>query len=81
MPGGLTAMTSTSVLNGISAPTLLMQADPAAGGMLTDQDATRFSREVSDCTVIKFPGTGHLIHWTQREATLQHVTGFIEAIQ
>jgi pimeloyl-ACP methyl ester carboxylesterase len=70
----------TAISKNITAPVLVLQADQAAGGMLTDEDASRLCREIDDCTLIKFPGTGHLIHWTQREALLQRVFGFIESV-
>lgn len=69
-----------SIHRKISAPTLSMQADPNSGGMLTDQDAAKMVREIDDCTMVRFPETGHLIHWTQRDRTLQHLFGFLESI-
>jgi pimeloyl-ACP methyl ester carboxylesterase len=77
----LTGYDLQSIRNGIASPVLLLQGDIAAGGMLTDQDAELWSREVHDCIRITFPGTGHLIHWTQREATLRHVIGFMESVR
>ena len=70
-----------SIVSQITSPTLLMQGDEAAGGMLTDLDANRLHQQISDCTLIRFPETGHLIHWTSREALVQHLTGFFEAIR
>jgi pimeloyl-ACP methyl ester carboxylesterase len=77
----LTGYDLQNIRTGIASPVLLLQGDVAAGGMLTDQDAELWSQEVRDCIRIKFPGTGHLIHWTQREATLRHVIGFMESVR
>jgi pimeloyl-ACP methyl ester carboxylesterase len=67
------------VTSQINTPTLVFQADAAVGGMLCDEDALTLRRTIEDCVLIQFPNTGHLIHWTDREATLQHTIGFIEA--
>lgn len=69
------------VFNNLSVPVLTLQADTEAGGMLTDHDAQRLQQQLADCTLIRFPNTGHLIHWTQRNALLQHLHGFLESIR
>ena len=61
----------------IRCPVLLLQADPAAGGTLTDDDAHLARRAVADCRVVRFPGTGHQIHREQLDATLQAVREFV----
>lgn len=69
-----------AVLRGIRCPTLVLQADPACGGMLTDVDADRLRQSIADCTCVRLPGVGHLIHWQATEATLRLVTGFLESL-
>jgi pimeloyl-ACP methyl ester carboxylesterase len=64
----------------IKCPTLLMQADPAAGGMLTDGDAARFQQLVDRSLRIQFPGVGHLIHWMDTPGTLRYVLGFLASL-
>ena len=61
-------------------PVLLLQGDVAAGGMLRDEDADRLAARLPDCTRIRLPGVGHLIHWTHTEATLRLVTAFLESL-
>lgn len=70
-----------SILGQISAPTLLMQADYAAGGMMSDEDATRVADRIESCSRIQFPRTGHLIHWAETAACLRHSIAFIESLR
>ena len=49
----------------IQCPVRLLQADPAAGGALSDADRDGFATAAADCVVETFPGVGHLIHWTE----------------
>lgn len=68
------------VLPEVRCPVLLLQADPAAGGMLIDDEASRASQMIADCTRIRFPGTGHLIHWLDTETLLRMVLSFLESL-
>jgi pimeloyl-ACP methyl ester carboxylesterase len=68
------------VLPGVRCPTLLLQADPAVGGMLIDEEASRASQLIADCTRIRFPGAGHLIHWLDTETLLRMVLSFLESL-
>lgn len=70
-----------AVMRGIQCPTLVLQADTAAGGMLTDTDATQLAESCADCSTIKFPGTGHLIHWSATTKLLSVVTAFLESLR
>lgn len=45
-----------------SGPTMLMQADPALGGVLSNARADRALRLLNDGSLLKFPGAGHAIH-------------------
>jgi pimeloyl-ACP methyl ester carboxylesterase len=69
-----------SILNKMRCPVLLLQGDTASGGMLYDEDAVRLQRELANCTRIRFPGVGHLIHWTETEATLRYLSGFLGSL-
>jgi pimeloyl-ACP methyl ester carboxylesterase len=67
-------------LRDLPCPALLLQADPASGGMLTDEDAAEAFGLAADLTRIRYPNTGHLIHWQRSSEVLRHVEAFLEAI-
>jgi len=60
----------------IRCPVLLLQADAAAGGTLTDEDVQLAQRSITACRVIRFPGASHQIHRDQLDATLRAVREF-----
>src|SRR5690606_35591541 len=60
----------------IKCPTLLLEADYNAGGMLTEEDGARFAARVERCCRVRMPGVPHLIHWMETEATLRVVCSF-----
>jgi pimeloyl-ACP methyl ester carboxylesterase len=68
------------LLTAVRCPVLLLQADMAAGGMLTDDDAEKLEARLPDCTRIKLEDVGHLIHWTQTEATLRLLVAYLESL-
>lgn len=53
------------IARSITAPVRLLQADPQAGGALRDDDCQRFATAACSCTVERFPGVGHLLHWME----------------
>ena len=65
----------------LQCPVLLLQADAAAGGMLTPTDAARFQQLAPQTTLVRFPGVGHLIHWMATEATVRVVGTFLESLR
>ncbi len=52
-----------TVAAGIECPVRLLQADPQAGGALADDERDAFAAATRRCTVERFAGTGHLLHW------------------
>jgi pimeloyl-ACP methyl ester carboxylesterase len=56
-----------AVARAIRCPVRLLQADPAAGGALADDESAAFAAAVAECTVERFPGVGHAIHWAEPE--------------
>lgn len=68
------------ILRGIHCPTLLLQADWAAGGMLPDVDAVAAQQHIAGSVRVKIDGVGHLIHWLARERLLAVVLGFLESL-
>jgi pimeloyl-ACP methyl ester carboxylesterase len=67
------------VLEQISTPTLLMQADPASGGALSDRAADLAMHHLQNARLHRFEGTGHSIHLEQNEAFLQAVEQFLQS--
>ena len=65
----------------VRCPTLLLEADPSAGGMLQEEDARIAQSLIRDCIRIRMDGASHLIHWSRREALLNHVTAFLESLE
>lgn len=65
--------------NRISCPALLLQADPGAGGALTDADAETVLETLADCRHLRFPGCGHNLHRDHPEAVLRAVADFADS--
>lgn len=68
-----------SVFSRVQCPCLLIQADPAAGGMLMDNDADSLGTWLADPVRVKFPGSGHLVHWNKTTELLNCLHGFLES--
>lgn len=61
----------------ITCPTLLLQADPMAGGALSDPGAERALQSLRDGTYQRFPDTGHNIHHERPAEFLEIVSDFL----
>jgi pimeloyl-ACP methyl ester carboxylesterase len=68
------------VMRAITCPALLMQADPAAGGMLTDADAARAAELMPRGLLVRVPNAGHQIHWAQPDSVLRLTLQFLESL-
>jgi pimeloyl-ACP methyl ester carboxylesterase len=68
------------LLRQVQSPVLLLQGDPALGGMLVDADVRLAQEILADCTHVRMANVGHQIHWQQTEATLRVVAGFVESL-
>jgi pimeloyl-ACP methyl ester carboxylesterase len=68
-----------SLLAGLRCPTLLLQADPAAGGALTDNDAEIAVNAMSSCQHLRFPSCGHNLHRDRPESVLRAFADFANA--
>ncbi len=62
-------------------PVLVLQADVAVGGMLTDDDARRFVELAPQAVVQRLPGVGHLVHWMEPTVTQRLVLNFLESLR
>jgi len=49
-------------LSAIECAALLLQADPAMGAAMTNEEAERAARLIPDCTFVQMQGVGHGIH-------------------
>lgn len=63
-------------LSRVRCPTLLLQADPSAGGALTDADAEAVVAAIADCEHVHFPGCGHNLHRDRPEVVLRAFADF-----
>ncbi len=70
----------TGVLSRIRCPSLLLQADPAAGGALTDDDAAALVA-MPYCQHVRFSGAGHQLHRDNTEAVLHALKRFLDPIR
>jgi len=65
------------VLSRVHCPTLLLQADPKAGGALTDADAEVVVAAISDCQRVRFPDCGHQLHRDRQEEVSRAMEAFL----
>jgi 3-oxoadipate enol-lactonase len=61
------------------APTLLMQADPALGGVLSDEQAELALSELPNGAVLRVPGAGHAIHAYRPREFVDAIVRFVGA--
>jgi len=69
-----------SLIKRISCPALLLIGEEKAGGMLPASEAETLAAHIPDCLPVRFPGVGHLIHWTATQSCLAAVHSFLNAI-
>lgn len=67
------------MLSRVRCPALLLQADPAAGGALTDTDAKTVLGTIADCRQVRIPGCGHNLHRDHPETVLRAFADFANA--
>lgn len=69
------------VFHRIECPVLMLQADPAAGGTLTDADVELALERIRDVNVMRFPGVGHSIHTARTAEVVNAVSIFCETLR
>ncbi len=69
-----------TILPMVSCPVLLLQADPACGGLMTDGDVERALALLKDGKHVAFPGFGHGLHVDNADPVLQAVTEFLATV-
>jgi len=67
-------------LSRVRCPTLLLQADPSAGGALTEADAESLKSIISTCQQIRFPSCGHNLHRDRPESVLRAFADFAASL-
>jgi pimeloyl-ACP methyl ester carboxylesterase len=67
------------VLPKVKCPVLLLQANPALGGLMTDADVDRALTLLADGTHVRFDGLGHGLHVEDAGAVLDVVLPFLDA--
>jgi pimeloyl-ACP methyl ester carboxylesterase len=70
-----------SIAGRIQSPTLVLQADGDAGGMLTDGDAELLEITIADVARVRVGGVGHQIHTAAPDAALRIALGFLESLR
>jgi pimeloyl-ACP methyl ester carboxylesterase len=56
---------------------LLLQADPRAGGMMTDEEVTQALASLSGLTHVKFPGLSHLMNYEDPAGVAGAIVDFL----
>ncbi|HEY6301432.1 MAG TPA: alpha/beta hydrolase [Terriglobales bacterium] len=69
-----------TVLRGITCPTLLLQATPELGGLMSDADVALATRVLPHHAHVKFRNLGHALFIQQPEPVLRAVTNFLESL-
>jgi pimeloyl-ACP methyl ester carboxylesterase len=69
-----------TVLRGIACPTLLLQATPELGGLMSDADVALATRVLLHHAHVKFRNLGHALFIQQPEPVLRAVTNFLESL-
>jgi pimeloyl-ACP methyl ester carboxylesterase len=64
----------------VRCPVLVLQSDPSAGGMLTDEDARAMAGSGSDVTLVRLAGVGHQAHWQDPVRVAYHALAFVTAL-
>ena len=68
------------VLRRVTAPTLLLQADPESGAALSDTASELAMSHLQEATHRRFDGVGHSIHLEQPDEFIQVVSDFLEQV-
>jgi pimeloyl-ACP methyl ester carboxylesterase len=69
-----------AVLEQVACPTLLLQANPALGGLLDDELANHVMARLPHGRLVSIPDARHGIYRSQPSAARQAVAQFLEAL-
>lgn len=65
----------------IACPTLLIQADPKMGGLMTDDDVCRIKRANPDVQHVRVNGVGHSLHMFDPAPILRSLMNFLVTLE
>jgi pimeloyl-ACP methyl ester carboxylesterase len=68
------------VLPAIRCPVLLLQADPATGGLMTDAEVERALTLLAQPSHVRLSGVSHVLHNEQKAPVLQAILDFLQRI-
>lgn len=69
-----------TVLPAVRCPVLLLQADPSAGGALTDEEVQRALPLLADPTHLRFAGMDHMLIYDPKGPPMQAVIAFLSRL-
>jgi pimeloyl-ACP methyl ester carboxylesterase len=70
-----------TLLPAIRCPVLLLQADPACGGLLNDEDVARGMELLAQPTHARLAGVSHILHGNRADAVLEAMLPFLASIE
>lgn len=68
------------LLRRINCPTLLLQANPQLGGLMSDEDVKLALKLLAHPVHVSFPTLGHALYMQQPEPVLRAVNNFLESL-
>jgi pimeloyl-ACP methyl ester carboxylesterase len=69
-----------TLLPAIACPVLILQADPAAGGMLTDAEVAKGLRLLRHPTHLRLERIGHELHGAHPQRVFEAISPFVESV-
>ncbi len=69
------------LISKISCPTLLIQADPKMGGLMTDNDLSRIKAAYPQVQVSRMTGIGHSLHMYDAPPVVRALTNFLSTLE
>ncbi len=69
-----------ALLPAITCPVLILQGDPAAGGLLSDREVERALRLLPRPTHLRLEGIGHELHGVHPERVLAAMGPFLDTV-
>jgi pimeloyl-ACP methyl ester carboxylesterase len=70
-----------TLVKGIRCPTLLMQADPKMGGVMSDNDIVRVRELCPGVQVTRLSGIGHSLHMYEAAPVVRALTNFLLTLE